>query len=184
MNLSTKILIGLGLGIIAGLELGAEGVDFAKTWIGPFGTIFMNMIKMIIVPLVFSSLVIGVCSLGDIKKIGRIGGKTMAYYLGTTAFAIVLGIFLGTVLEPGAGVNMPAEGVKAAAKAAPPIMQVIIDIFPTMRWKRCLKPTCCRSSFSVCSWVSASLQLVIGPRLCTMFLTVWQRSAIKSSVLS
>ena len=86
MNLSTKILIGLGLGIIAGLELGAEGVDFAKTWIGPFGTIFMNMIKMIIVPLVFSSLVIGVCSLGDIKKIGRIGGKTMAYYLGTTAF--------------------------------------------------------------------------------------------------
>ena len=128
MNLSTKILIGLGLGIIAGLELGAEGVDFAKTWIGPFGTIFMNMIKMIIVPLVFSSLVIGVCSLGDIKKIGRIGGKTMAYYLGTTAFAIVLGIFLGTVLEPGAGVNMPGEGVKAAAKAAPPIMQVIIDI--------------------------------------------------------
>lgn len=67
MNLSTKILIGLGLGIIAGLELGAEGVDFAKTWIGPFGTIFMNMIKMIIVPLVFSSLVIGVCSLGISK---------------------------------------------------------------------------------------------------------------------
>lgn len=184
MNLSTKILIGLGLGIIAGLELGAEGVDFAKTWIGPFGTIFMNMIKMIIVPLVFSSLVIGVCSLGDIKKIGRIGGKTMAYYLGTTAFAIVLGIFLGTVLEPGAGVNMPGEGVKAAAKAAPPIMQVIIDIFPTNAMERCLKPTCCRSSFSVCSWVSASLQSVIGPRLCTMFLTVWQRSAIKSSVLS
>ena len=139
MNLSTKILIGLGLGIIAGLELGAEGVDFAKTWIGPFGTIFMNMIKMIIVPLVFSSLVIGVCSLGDIKKIGRIGGKTMAYYLGTTAFAIVLGIFLGTVLEPGAGVNMPGEGVKAAAKAAPPIMQVIIDIFPTNAMEAMLK---------------------------------------------
>ena len=189
MNLSTKILIGLGLGIIAGLELGAEGVDFAKTWIGPFGTIFMNMIKMIIVPLVFSSLVIGVCSLGDIKKIGRIGGKTMAYYLGTTAFAIVLGIFLGTVLEPGAGVNMPGEGVKAAAKVAPPIMQVIIDIF-TINTRNIftitqyLKPTCCRSSFSVCSWVSASLQSVIGPRLCTMFLTVWQRSAIKSSGLS
>ena len=57
---------------------------------------------MIIVPLVFSSLVIGVCSLGGISKRSvRIGGKTMAYYLGTTAFAIVLGIFLGTVLEPG-----------------------------------------------------------------------------------
>lgn len=55
MNLSTKILIGLALGIIAGLELGAEGAGFAKTWIGPLGTIFMNMIKMVIVPLVFSS---------------------------------------------------------------------------------------------------------------------------------
>ena len=71
MNLSTKILIGLALGIIAGLELGAEGAGFAKTWIGPLGTIFMNMIKMVIVPLVFSSLVIGVTSLGDIKKVGR-----------------------------------------------------------------------------------------------------------------
>ncbi len=139
MNLSTKILIALGLGIIAGLELGADGVDLAKTWIAPFGTIFMNMIKMIIVPLVFSSLVIGVCSLGDVKKIGRIGAKTMAYYLGTTAFAIVLGIALAVVIQPGAGLNMPADGVKAAAKAAPPIMQVIIDIFPTNAMEAMLK---------------------------------------------
>lgn len=139
MNLSTKILIALGLGIIAGLELGAEGVDLAKTWIAPFGTIFMNMIKMIIVPLVFSSLVIGVCSLGDVKKIGRIGAKTMAYYLGTTAFAIVLGLILAIIIQPGAGVNMPADGVKAAAKAAPPIMSVIIDIFPTNAMEAMLK---------------------------------------------
>lgn len=139
MNLSTKILIALGLGIIAGLELGADGVDLAKTWIAPFGTIFMNMIKMIIVPLVFSSLVIGVCSLGDVKKIGRIGAKTMAYYLGTTAFAIVLGLILAIIIQPGAGVNMPAEGVKAAAKAAPPIMKVIIDIFPTNAMEAMLK---------------------------------------------
>lgn len=131
MNLSTKILIGLALGIIAGLELGAEGAAFAKTWIGPLGTIFMNMIKMVIVPLVFSSLVIGVCSLGDVKKIGRIGVKTVAYYMGTTAFAIVIGLVFGTVLEPGAGLSMPADTAKVAAKAAPPIMSVIIDIFPT-----------------------------------------------------
>lgn len=139
MNLSTKILIALGLGIIAGLELGADGVELAKTWIAPFGTIFMNMIKMIIVPLVFSSLVIGVCSLGDVKKIGRIGAKTMAYYLGTTAFAIVLGLILAIIIQPGAGVNMPADGVKAAAKAAPPIMKVIIDIFPTNAMEAMLK---------------------------------------------
>ena len=99
MNLSTKILIGLALGIIAGLELGAEGAGFAKTWIGPLGTIFMNMIKMVIVPLVFSSLVIGVTSLGDIKKVGRIGVKTVAYYLVTTAFAIVIGLAIGTIMQ-------------------------------------------------------------------------------------
>jgi len=139
VNLSTKILIGLALGIIAGLELGAEGAAFAKAWIGPLGTIFMNMIKMVIVPLVFSSLVVGVCSLGDIKKVGRIGIKTVAYYLGTTAFAIVIGLVIGTVMEPGAGMSMPAGTAKVAAKAAPPIMKVIVDIFPTNPMEAMLK---------------------------------------------
>ena len=118
MNLSTKILIGLGLGVLAGLGLGSEGVPLAKTWIAPFGAIFLNLIKMIIVPLVFASLIIGVCGLGDVKKIGRIGTKTLAYYLGTTAFAIFLGLVLGTVLNPGLGLTMPGAEVKAAAKAA------------------------------------------------------------------
>lgn len=131
MNLSTKILIGLALGIIAGLELGAEGAAIAKTWIAPLGTIFMNMIKMIIVPLVFSSLVIGVASLGDVKKVGRIGVKTVAWYLVTTGFAIIVGLVFGTLLEPGTGLQLPAEAVKATSKAAPPIMKVIVDIFPT-----------------------------------------------------
>ena len=131
MNLSTKILIALGLGIIAGLQLGAEGAGFAKAWIGPLGTIFMNLIKMVIVPLVFSSLVMGVCGLGDVKKLGRIGFKTVALYLVTTAFAIALGIAFGVLVEPGAGLNMSTEGLKVTAKAAPPIMKVIIDLFPT-----------------------------------------------------
>ncbi|MEG1727309.1 MAG: dicarboxylate/amino acid:cation symporter [Acidaminococcaceae bacterium] len=131
MNLTTKILMGLILGILAGLGLGTEGLPLAKLWVAPFGTIFMNMIKMIIVPLVFSSLVLGVCGLGDIKKIGRIGGKTLAYYLSTTAFAIILGLILGTIIEPGNGISLPGADVKAAAKAAPPLMEIIVNIFPT-----------------------------------------------------
>ena len=131
MGLTTKILAGLVLGIIAGLILGADGVKFATTYIGPLGTIFMNMIKMCIVPLVFSSLVIGVCNLGDIKKVGRIGVKTVIYYLGTTAFAIIIGLGFGTLFQPGTGMTMPGAGVKVAAKAAPPLMKVIVDIFPT-----------------------------------------------------
>ena len=70
MGLTTKILAGLILGVAAGLGLGQSGLPFATTWIAPLGAIFMNMIKMIIVPLVFSSLVLGVAGLGDIKKIG------------------------------------------------------------------------------------------------------------------
>ena len=119
LNLSTKILIGLVLGVLAGLGLGQEGLGFAKIWIAPFGKIFMNMIKMIIVPLVLSSLIVGICGLGDVKKIGRVGAKTVAYYLGTTAFAIVLGLALGTLMSPGTGITMPGAEVKAAAKAAP-----------------------------------------------------------------
>lgn len=131
MHLSTKILIGLALGVVAGLGLGAEGLPFAKAWIAPFGAIFLNLIKMIIVPLVFASLIVGVCGLGDVRKIGRIGTKTVAFYLGTTAFAILLGLALGTIIEPGMGLTLPGAGVKAASKAAPPIMQVIVDIFPS-----------------------------------------------------
>lgn len=100
MKLSTRIMAALVLGVIAGLLLGADGAEFAKTWIAPFGAIFMNMIKMTIVPMVFASLVMGMCSLGDIKKIRRIGMKTVIYYLVTTAFAIVLGLILGSVIEP------------------------------------------------------------------------------------
>jgi len=130
MGLTMRIFIGLILGVVAGMGLGPGGVPFAKAWIAPFGTIFMNMIKMIIVPLVLSSLVIGVCGLGDVKKIGRIGGITVFYYLITTAVAIVIGLILGTVVVPGAGLSIPSN-VKTAAKAAPPIMDVISGIFPT-----------------------------------------------------
>ena len=130
MGLTTRILLGLILGVITGLGLGSSGLAFANAWIGPLGTIFMNMIKMIIVPLVFSSLVVGVAGLGDVKKIGRIGVKTIIYYLATTAVAIVIGLILGTLVVPGAGLTVPGN-IKTAAKAAPPIMKVITDIFPT-----------------------------------------------------
>ena len=131
MGLSTKILGGLIVGVVAGLVLGADGLAFANTWIAPLGTIFMNLIKMMIVPLVFSSLVIGVCGLGDMTKMGRIGGKTFALYMGTTFVAIAIGIFFGIVFQPGVGLDMSTEGLKVAAKQAPSIGKVLMDIFPS-----------------------------------------------------
>lgn len=130
MHLSNKILIGLVLGVIAGLIAGPENLKFVKTWIAPIGTLFINLIKMIIVPLVFASLVVGAASLGDIKKLGRIGGKTMIFYLTTTAFAVAIGIAMSLILNPGTGLVLPADAVYKG-KEAPSVMSVLVNIVPT-----------------------------------------------------
>ncbi len=130
MHLSNKILIGLVLGVIVGLVMGPEGLGFAKKWVAPVGTLFINLIKMIIVPLVLASLIVGACSLGDVRKLGRIGGKTISFYLITTALAVTIGIIVALVMSPGEGLKLPANAVYKG-KEAPPIMDVLINIIPT-----------------------------------------------------
>ncbi|MBZ4653652.1 MAG: sodium:dicarboxylate symporter [Peptococcaceae bacterium] len=129
MKLSTKILIGLILGIIAGLLLSSY-TGFIKTWIKPFGDLFINLIKMVIVPLVLSSLVVGAASVGDVKKLGRMGGKTVGYYLITTAIAVTIGLVLANLIDPGLNMKLPADA-KYAGKEALPLVQVLLNIFPT-----------------------------------------------------
>lgn len=126
LNLPTKILIGLFLGIFVGLFV---SVEFASTYLQPIGTLFLRLIKMVIVPLVFASLVVGASSVGDVKKLGRIGGKTMAYYLMTTAIAVTIGIVLGIVLQPGAGLELPVDATYEG-REAPSLSKVLLDIVP------------------------------------------------------
>ncbi|MBU8921885.1 MAG: dicarboxylate/amino acid:cation symporter [Bacteroidales bacterium] len=99
-KLHTKILIGLVAGIPLGLLLGphAEKIE-------PIGKLFIRLIRMIVVPLVFSSLFVGTASLGDIRKLGRIGLKTIGYYLCTTAIAITIGLILGNLIAPGRSID-------------------------------------------------------------------------------
>ncbi|QUH19943.1 dicarboxylate/amino acid:cation symporter [Alkaliphilus sp. B6464] len=129
MKLTTKILLGLLAGIIVGL-LFTGSPELIKTFVAPIGTLFLNLIKMIIVPLVFSSLIVGAASTGDAKTLGRIGGKTMVYYLLTTAIAIVIGLFLGGVLQPGAGLTIPV-GVEVAQQEAPSLVDTFLNIIPS-----------------------------------------------------
>lgn len=129
LSLSTKILIALICGIIAGIFLQGSP-DFANNYVKPFGTLFLNLIKLIVVPLVFASLVIGTTGLGDIKKIGRIGGKTLAYYLLTTAFAVILGLILANVLNVGSGYTIPVDAA-VEAKEIPKITDTLLGIIPT-----------------------------------------------------
>ena len=108
MNLSVKILISLVLSVVVGLMAGVDGLPFIKWWIAPVGTIFINLIKMVIVPIVFTSLVVGMTSLGDLKKLGRIGIKTIFIYLFTTAIAIMIGFIVAGIIHPGIGLEMTA----------------------------------------------------------------------------
>jgi Na+/H+-dicarboxylate symporter len=144
--LHTQIIAGLVLGLIFGLVIVQFGIspDFTVDYIKPIGTIFINSLKMIAVPLVLASLIVGVSNLGDISKLSRIGGKTIFAYLITTVIAITLGLLLVNFFEPGE--QLPQEtrdklmtqfdaaaGSKAndaaAIKDAGPL-QPIVDIVP------------------------------------------------------
>lgn len=102
MKLHWKIIIGLVLGIIYGVLAASNGWSkFTSDWISPFGTIFINLLKFIAIPLVLSSLVTGVASLSDLKKLSRIGGKTIGIYITTTAIAVTIGLIVVNLLQPG-----------------------------------------------------------------------------------
>ncbi|MFD1186804.1 dicarboxylate/amino acid:cation symporter [Pontibacter rugosus] len=102
LALHWQILIGMALGILWGMAASYLGfVDLTLDWIRPFGTIFINLLKLIAVPLVLVSLITGVSSLSDVSRLSRIGSKTIGIYLGTTVVAVVLGLLLVNIFEPG-----------------------------------------------------------------------------------
>lgn len=125
-NLLTSILIAFVIAIIFGAVAGP-----AAAVVKPLGDLFLRLIKFIIVPLVLASLVVGVASTGDVKQLGRMGGKTVAYYLLTTAFAVSLGLLLGNVMSPGEGLNLKVEEASAEAQEAPSVIDTILNIVPT-----------------------------------------------------
>ena len=102
LALHWQIIIGLILGLIYGIIAAGNGWgSFTSDWIAPFGTIFMSLLKLIAVPLVLSSLITGVASLSNLQKLSRIGGKTIAIYVSTTAVAVTIGLISVNVLQPG-----------------------------------------------------------------------------------
>ena len=122
MNLSVQIFASLVLSVVVGLVLGDGAIGPVKAWIAPVGTMFINLIKMMIVPVVLCSLVVGMTSMGDLKKLGRIGMKTVGFYMVTTAIAIVIGFAVASVVQPGIGMALPGEAAPKV-KEAPTIMQ-------------------------------------------------------------
>src|SRR5215204_7307016 len=152
--LHTKILIGLLVGVVGGLAVNWSlgGTHPNVVWLvsnitQPVGTVFLNLLLMIVVPLVFSSLVVGVAGIGDIRKLGRIGLKSFAYCLIISAISVVIGLTLANTLKPGKKID-PAtsqalqqryatdasktveDATKASGTAPKPLTQVIETIVP------------------------------------------------------
>lgn len=102
LALHWKIIIGLVLGVLFGLLSSSMGWnDFVIDWIKPVGTVFVNLLKLIAMPLVVASLIVGVSSLSDVSKLSRLGGKTIGIYLATTVIAITIGLVTVNVMQPG-----------------------------------------------------------------------------------
>jgi len=105
LELHWKIIIGLATGLLFGVVAATQGWGlFVSNWVSPFGKIFINLLKLIAVPLVLSSLITGVASLSDLKKLSRSGGRTISIYIATTTVAVTSGILSVNLLQPGATV--------------------------------------------------------------------------------
>ena len=149
LALHWKIIIGMVLGIIFGFIMNTVdgGKGFVSDWIAPFGTIFINLLKLIAVPLILASLIKGISDLKDISKIKSMGLRTIGIYIGTTLVAIVIGLSIVNVVKPGKG--MPQETIekiklkyendagvtdklmKASVQKDAGPLQSLVDIFPS-----------------------------------------------------
>ena len=144
MNLTSRILIGMALGLVLGILLNlinqaawippavSEWLDWALVdgLLDVIGTVFLNSLKLLVVPLVFVSLVCGCSALGDNTRMGTMAIKTLLLYLITTAIAVSLALLIATLVQPGVGMNM-ADQITFVPNEAPSIKEVLINIFPS-----------------------------------------------------
>lgn len=136
ISLATQILIGLILGIVVGAIF--YGNANVQTYLQPIGDIFLNLIKMIVVPIIISTLIVGVAGTGDMKQLGRLGGKTLIYFEVITTIAIVVGLLAANIFQPGAGIDMSqleqsdiSSYVETTEQQeAKSTFQIIVDIVP------------------------------------------------------
>jgi len=130
IGLSSQIFIALILGVVFGYIFPTYGESLK-----PIGDAFIRMIKMIVVPLIFSSLIMGIAGTGDFKKLGRLGAKALIWFECATTLALFVGLVIANVIQPGVGVDIPlgtdASAVAVAAKKTIDMTQMMVNIIPT-----------------------------------------------------
>ena len=142
-NLMLQIMIAFIVGLVLGIVLWVSGIDVTTyiTWVSPFGNVFVSMLKMIVVPVIFLSLITGAASLPT-GQFGKIGLKVIIWYFATSLVAAILGSFLALVFNPGAGSSMAAWSTLAASETP----KVAATTTSTSRGRLCT--TCPRTSAS------------------------------------
>ena len=142
LTLPVQIVIALIAGVVAGLICYFAGVsEFTTNYLKPFGTIFVNLLKFIVVPVVLLSMIEGIVSMGDMKKVGSIGWKTVAFFMCTTAIACVIGLVLGNIFN-GAGLFPQlqlAEGATWEGATSSNFMDTLVGMFPSNMWDAFVK---------------------------------------------
>ncbi|MFS0674063.1 dicarboxylate/amino acid:cation symporter [Ornithinibacillus sp. 179-J 7C1 HS] len=121
-----QILIALVLAIIVGVIFGDSA-----TYVQPLGDLFLRLIKFIIVPLILSTIIVGITSAGSMKKLGRLGGKTISFYLATSFFAVTIGLLVAIILSPGTGVNVSIEEENIPSGETQSVIDTLLNIIPT-----------------------------------------------------
>ena len=138
LSLPLQILIALVLGIIVGLIcFFTNTADFTTNYLKPFGTIFINLLKFLVVPVVLFSMIDGIISMGDMKKVGSVGWKTVAFFMVTTAIACVIGLVIASIFK-GAGLFPTLtleEGAVWDKATSANFMDTLIGIFPSNMWQ-------------------------------------------------
>ncbi len=138
LSLPTQIVIALFAGIAVGLICYFGGIpQFTTNYLKPFGTIFINLLKFIVVPVVLLSMISGIISMGDIKKVGSVGWKTLAYFLATTALACVIGLAVASIFNAANLFPMLElqEGAEWTGNTSANFMTTLVDMFPSNMWQ-------------------------------------------------
>lgn len=126
LKLHTKIFIAIALGIAVGYFF----KDITPTFIAPFGQIFMRLLKLLVIPIVFTSITLGVHSIGDTKHLGNISSKAFLYFISTGFIATSIGLFLANTIKPGVGSSLSVSGLEKTVKETPSISELFVTIAP------------------------------------------------------
>ena len=121
-SLPMQMMLGLVLGVIVGAFTNPE---FAQTWFRPLGDLFIRLIRMVVVPLVFATLVAGAAGISDVSKLGRVAVRTLVLFMVTSAIAVIFGLVIANMIDPGVGVTLSTEGLNA-----PSFVKTLLEIVP------------------------------------------------------